>query len=207
MESHLLSLRYDGLDAGVFNGIGTAGSKQVIAGAQVLLGAHGHFFTEGAVPDRILDRTTQFVIRDMGRRRGSWIADISISIIGAALWDMTKFNFTNFVYESYSAAKEGRLFEEPPYERRRRQLGTRGESDPIFDWRMTFEYERRRLFMRTKHAVTLLSAPLGITASTVEIAMDGYHFDTLMARQVSGDDISQWLSSFREQRASHLRLT
>ena len=69
MKKHLLSLRYDGLDAATHHGIGTAGSKQVIGGAQILLGAHAHYYAGGKVPERVDDRGEGFEILDVGRQR------------------------------------------------------------------------------------------------------------------------------------------
>ena len=78
MTKHILSLRYDGLDAATHHGIGTAGSKQVIGGAQILLGAHAHYYSGGKVPDRVDDRGAGFKILDVGRRQGSVIFDIAL---------------------------------------------------------------------------------------------------------------------------------
>jgi hypothetical protein len=58
MKKHLLSLRYDGLDAATHHGIGTAGSKQVIGGAQILLGT-----TAG--------KASRFSMSDAARARSS----------------------------------------------------------------------------------------------------------------------------------------
>ncbi len=74
MTKHILSLRYDGLDAASHHGIGTAGSKQVIGGAQILLGAHAHYYAGGKVPDRVDDRGAgfkNFSTSDAARARSS----------------------------------------------------------------------------------------------------------------------------------------
>ena len=196
MTKHILSLRYDGLDAATHHGIGTAGSKQVIGGAQILLGAHAHYYTGGKVPERVDDRGEGFKILDIGRRQGSLIFDIALLLTGKPIWDVaeTQYGFDRFLAESYAAHRARRLFEEPPYERR--QAAPAGHS-PLPDLDYAREYERRRLLQRTQQAVSFISAPLGITASMVEVSIDGHRVDSIRARQPGSSDITQWLQAFR----------
>jgi hypothetical protein len=197
MKKHLLSLRYDGLDAASHHGIGTAGSKQVIGGAQILLGAHAHYYIGGKVPDRVDDRGEGFKILDVGRRQGSIIFDIALLITAKAIWDVaeTQYGFDRFLTESYAAHRAGRPFEEPPYERRQEASG---RNSPVPDLDYARDYERRRLLQRTQQAVSFISAPLGITASVVEVSIDGDRLDTLRARQPGGSNINEWLQAFRQ---------
>jgi hypothetical protein len=197
MKKHLLSLRYDGLDAATHHGIGTAGSKQVIGGAQILLGAHAHYFTGGKVPERVDDRGEGFKILDVGRRQGSIIFDIALLITAQAIWEVaeTHYGFDRFLAESYAAHRAGRPFEEPPYERRQ---PTPAGNSPLPDLDYAREYERRRLLQRTQQAVSFISAPLGTTASMVEVSIDGKRVDTMRARQPGGSNINEWLQVFRQ---------
>lgn len=197
MKKHLLSLRYDGLDAATHHGIGTAGSKQVIGGAQILLGAHAHYYAGGKVPDRVDDRGDGFKILDVGRRQGGSITfDIALLITAKAVWDgaQTHYGFDRFLAESYTAHRAGRVFKEPPHERRD---AARAANAPRLDLDHAREYERRRLLQRTQQAVGFISAPLGITASLVEVSIDGNHIDTMHARQPGGTNIHEWLQAFR----------
>jgi hypothetical protein len=196
MTKHILSLRYDGLDAATHHGIGTAGSKQVIGGAQILLGAHAHYYTGGKVPERVDDRGEGFKILDVGRRQGSLIFDIALLLTGRAIWDVTEaqYGFDRFLAASYAAHRAGRPFEEPPYERR--ALAATGKA-PLADLDYAREHERRRLLQRTQQAVSFISAPLGITAATLEVSIDGKRVDSMQARQPGGSDINAWLQAFR----------
>lgn len=196
MKKHILSLRYDGLDAATHHGIGTAGSKQVIGGAQVLLGAHAHYYAGGKVPDRVDDRGDGFKILDVGRQQGSVVFDIALLITAKAIWDVaeTQYGFDRFLAESYAAHRSAKLFKEPPYERRDARSTA---NSPLPDLDYAREYERRRLLQRTQQAVGFISAPLGITASVVEVSIDGYRIDTLHARQPGASSINEWLQAFR----------
>ncbi len=196
MTKHILSLRYDGLDAATHHGIGTAGSKQVIGGAQILLGAHAHYYAGGKVPDRVDDRGDGFKILDVGRHAGSVVFNIALLITAKAIWDVdaTHYGFDRFLAESYAAHRAGKLFKEPPYERR--QAGPAGNS-PLPDLDYAREYEPRRLLQRTQQAVGFISAPLGITASVVEVSIDGHCVDSMRARQPGDTNITQWLQAFR----------
>lgn len=200
MKKHLLSLRYDGLDAAKHHGIGTAGSKQVIGGAQILLGAHAHYYSGGKVPDRVDDHGEGFKILDVGRRQGSIVFDIALMITTNAIWDVANahYGFDRFLADSYAAYRAGQLFEEPPYERRQMSLATPASNSPVLDLAYAREYERRRLLQRTQQAVSFMSAPLGITASVVEVSIDGNHIDTMRARQPGANNINEWLQAFRQ---------
>lgn len=200
MKKHLLSLRYDGLDAATHHGIGTAGSKQVIGGAQILLGAHAHYFVGGKVPDRVDDRGEGFKVLDVGRRQGSIIFDIALLLTANAIWDVPNghYGFDRFLAESYAAHRVGRLFEEPPFERRQLGAAARANEYPVRDLDYARDYERRRLLQRTQQAVSFISAPLGITASLVEVSIDGNRIDTMRARQPGANNINEWLQAFRQ---------
>lgn len=208
MDQHILSLRYDGLDAAAYNGIGTAGSKQVVSGAQMFLGACAHYYIDGVVPDRINDRGAEFVIRDIGRRQGSLVMDFAIGLTASATWDVLNsiYGFDRMAVEAYQAWKEGRIFEDPPYERRQRSLQGPRMNQPVLDAGLAQEYQRRRLYQRTGQAVAYITAPIGITASVVDLSINGYRFDTLRARVPSGEHIDEWLRAYREANGVPRRL-
>ena len=204
MTKHILSLRYDGLDAATHHGIGTAGSKQVIGGAQILLGAHAHYYSGGKVPDRVDDRGEGFKISrrrtppglshlrhraadhgagDLGRRRHA----LRIRAVPGGI---------------YTAHRAGKLFKEPPH--RRREVGP-GNNSPLPDLDYAREHERRRLLQRMQQAVSFISAPLGITASVLEVSIDGKRIDTIRARQPGSNDIHEWLQAFRQGKVGSSR--
>jgi hypothetical protein len=204
MKKHILSLRYDGLDAAKHHGIGTAGSKQVIGGAQMLLGAHAHYYIGGKVPDRVDDRGDGFKILDVGRREDPIVFDFALLVTAKPIWDGAElhYGFDRFLAESYVAHRAAKLFREPPYERR--DARSDGASS-LPDLSYAREHERRRLLQRTQQAVSFISAPLGITASMVEVSIDGNHIDTLRARQPGGNDIHEWLQAFRQGKVGSSR--
>ncbi|MEI9901791.1 MAG: hypothetical protein WDN31_18700 [Hyphomicrobium sp.] len=200
MTKHILSLRYDGLDAAKHHGIGTAGSKQVIGGAQILLGAHAHYYIGGKVPDRVDDHGEGFKILDVGRRHGSIVFDIVVAIVADSIWEVARaqYGFDRFLTGSYAAYRAGRVLEEPPYERRQLGVAAPAGNSSMLDLTYAREHERRRLLQRTQQAVSFMSAPLGITATVVEVSIDGNHVDTMRARQPGGSNINEWLQAFRE---------
>ena len=104
-------------------------------------------------------------------------------------WDVseTQYGFDRFLAESYAAHRARRLFEEPPYERR--QAAPAGNV-PLPDLDYAREHERRRLLQRTQQAVSFISAPLGITAATLEVSIDGHRVDSMRARQPGGSEKS-----------------
>ena len=200
MERHVLTLRYDGLDASYYGGIGTSGSKQVIAGAQTLLGAHAHYYLSGAIPERINDNAPGFVIRDLGRKRGSLIAEFLVVLMTPAVWDADRYSYSTFVLNSYAAAKDGRLFDDPPFDRLQPSLGTfDGGNEPVFDLAGAREVQQRRLYHRVRQSRVQISAPMRVTASVVELSLDGYHLDTITRRAHTDEDINEALRLFREQ--------
>jgi hypothetical protein len=200
MERHVLTLKYDGLDAAYYGGIGTSGSKQVVAGAQMLLGAHAHYYLSGFIPERINDNAPGFVIRDLGRKRGSLIAEFLVVLMTPAVWDAARYSYSAFVVDSYTAAKDGRLFDDPPFDRLQASLATYdGGNEPVFDLAGAREVQQRRLYHRVRQSRALFSAPIRVTASVVELSLDGFHLDTMMRRVPSEDDITEGLRLFREQ--------
>jgi hypothetical protein len=207
MKKHLLSLRFDGLDAAKHHGIGTAGSKQVIGGAQILLGAHARYYAGAKVPDRVDDRGEGFQILDVGRRGDTVTFDIALLVTAKSIWDTADapYGFDRFLAASYAAYRAGKLFEDPPYQRRRLSLEAPGGKYPAQDPAFVGDYERRRLQQRTQQAVGFISAPLGITASVVELSIDGNHIDTIRARQPGASNINEWLQAFREGKVGSSR--
>lgn len=200
MERHVLTLRYHGLDASYYGGIGTSGSKQVVAGAQMLLGAHAHYYLSGAIPERINDNAPGFVIRDLGRKRGSLIAEFLVVLLAPAMWDAARYSYVAFVRDSYAAAKHGRLFDDPPFDHLQPSLATfDGGNHPLFDLVAAREMQQRRLYQRVRQSRTQISAPVSVTASGVELSIDGYHLDTISHRAHTDEDINEGLRLFREQ--------
>ena len=76
---------------------------------------------------------------------------------------------------------------------------------PLPDLDYAREHERRRLLQRMQQAVSFISAPLGITASVVEVSIDGKRIDTMRARQPGGSDIHEWLQAFRQGKVGSSR--
>ena len=141
---------------------------------------------------------------DVGRRQGSVIFDIALLITAKAIWDVaeTHYGFERFLAESYAAHRAGKLFKEPPH--RRREAGP-GSNSALPDLDYAREHERRRLLQRMQQAVSFISAPLGITASVVDVSIDGKHIDTMRARQPGGSDIHEWLQAFRQGKVGSSR--
>ncbi len=50
-------------------------------------------------------------------RRGSFIYDLSVNLLGNAIWEMAKYTFGDFIRDSLSALLRNVTFEEPPVPR------------------------------------------------------------------------------------------
>jgi hypothetical protein len=207
MTRHVLNLRYDGLRA-TRGELRTGVSKQVIQGAQMFLGAHGHYFLTGHVPDRIGDKAPGFEIMDLARERGSWEAEFAIDLQASGVWEQIKFGFGVFVYQSYRAWAEGMLFEEPPFERREPVLtAAAGANAPVFESLSVRQFHQERLASRIGQAVVLMTAPLGTSASTLEMSLDGRLFAVWDRRYFTEDEITDAVMQFRQGRVQGRRLS
>ena len=207
MTRHVLNLRYDGLRA-TRGELRTGVSKQVVQGAQMFLGAHGHYFLTGQVPDRIADKAPGFEIVDLARERGSWEAEFAIDLQANGIWEQMKFGFGLFLYQSYRAWAEGLPFEEPAMQRREPAFAAEdGAGRPAFAHLSAHQYQQERLASRIGQAVVLMTAPLGTSASTLEMSLDGRLFAVWDRRYFTEDDITDAVMLFRQGRAHGRRLS
>ena len=69
----------------------------------------------------------------------------------------------------------------------------------LFDLAAAREMQQRRLYQRVRQSRTQISAPVRVTASVVELSIDGYHLDTISHRAHTDEDINEGLRLFREQ--------
>ena len=143
------------------------------------------------------DHAAGFQILDKGRRQGSIIYDFAVAISASGIWDLMKayYGFDSFLAQSYVAYRAGRLFDEPPYSRTQLSLAAPGGNSTLLD--ASYVYDRRRLLQRTRLAMSAITAPLGITASVVEVSIDGNHLDNITSRLASGENIDEWLQAYR----------
>ena len=190
MARHILKLRYDGLLASR-NELAPSASKQVVQGAQMLLGAHAHYYLTGIVPERINDKGPGYEITDLARRADSWRADFAISLCADGMWEAMKLDFGLFVYESYRAWAEGRVYEDPPFESSAPYAGSYDGSR---------QQQRLRLSRRVGQAIALVTAPNGTSAEVLEMSIDGYVFAVIEHRipVYSEEDVTEAVSRFRE---------
>jgi hypothetical protein len=207
MTRHVLSLRYDGLRA-TRGELRTGASKQVVQGAQMFLGAHAHYFLSGLVPDRIGDKAAGFEIMDLARERGSWEAEFAVDLHANGVWEAIKFGFGAFLYQSYRAWADGLLFEEPLFERREPALAApAGAGEPVFHSLSARQFHQERLAGRIGQAVVLMTAPLGTSAATLEMSLDGRLFAIWDRRYVTEDEITDAVMLFRQGRGHGRRLS
>ncbi len=205
MERHILRLRYDGLSA-ERGEIGTSASKQIISGSQMLLGANAHYFLNHQVPHRINDRGVGYEIMDYGRQRGSYIADFVIAIAASGVYDVLRYNFGSFFQDSYTAWAEGRIFENPPYERLEPYFEVRGANAPFVDDYDNNHRQRVRLSNRIGKAMSQITAPNGVFSSVLEMSFDGQLFATLTRRFYDEDDIADAVRMFRDSKTRNPRV-
>jgi hypothetical protein len=205
MARHVLNLRYDGLRA-TRGELRTGVSKQVIQGAQMFLGAHGHYFLSAAVPDRISDKAPGFEIMDLARERGSWEAEFAIDLQANGVWEAIKFGFGLFLHQSYRAWADGRLFEDPLVERRSPAART-GMNEPGLHSLSARQLHQERLSARIGQSMVLITAPLGTSAATLEMSLDGRLFAVWDRRYLTEDDITDAVMQFRQGRVHGRRLS
>jgi len=200
MARHYFNLRYDGLLA-AHNELATSASKQAVEGAQMFLGAHAHYYLAGRVPQRINDRGPGYEITDLARRADAWEADFAVNIFAEGVWDVVKYAFPSLIYDSYRAWVHGRVYEDPPFERRAPYLGSDGgPSAPSIDPAATRRLQQQRLSRRVGRAIAHMTAGIGTSASMLEMTIDGHTFAVIERRVPlwSEDEVTEGVSAFRQ---------
>ena len=102
-----------------------------------------------------------------------------------------KLDFGLFVYESYRAWAEGRVYEDPPFERASHtRAATTGRR----------QHQRLRLSKCVGQSIALVTAPNGTSASVLEMSIDSYVFAVIEHRipVYSEEDVTEAVSRFRE---------
>jgi len=217
MASHTLRLVYDGLEA-TDHKMPTSLEKQITSGAQEFLGAHACFFTEGRIPSNVNDHSRYFHVYDLRQRDGSWEAIFQIDVanvasefvkeyireltksiaVDAAL--ATKLGFLYLVHRSYKAWQERRALTDTLFDRREPVLSdARGNGTPTFDPAIECERQRRMLFERTNASMCKITAPLGRSATHVDIWLDDKKLDHVQRRFVSDEEIATALLPLQQQ--------
>lgn len=199
MTDHTLTLCYDGRRA-AHGALLPSASKQVIAGAQALLSAHGYYFTQAMVPDRLLDRSDYFEINDLARSDGdTWRADFRIDVASDEYSDTKKFGFGAFFAASYRAWLEKKLCGDPPYDRRQPILAYPAHHANIAasDDSVPSMTHRRRLYAKLSDAMALITAPIGASSTSLELFWDGKLLDTRASRHYSDADIEDALVAIK----------
>src|SRR4029078_7480132 len=97
------------------------------------------------MPERMTDTAPGFLFRDLGRKRGSLIAEFLVVLLAPAMWDAARYSYVGFVRDSYASAKQGRLFGDPPFDQLQPSLATSdGGNHPLFDLAAAREMQQRR---------------------------------------------------------------
>ncbi len=193
MARHYFNLRYDGLLAS-HHELATSASKQAVEGAQMFLGAHAHYYLTGRVPQRINDKGPGYEITDLARQAGSWEADFAINLFAEGPRDAAQYAFPVLIFDSYRAWSQGRVYREPPFERR----------EPLLSGSAVSELERHQqqelLSRRVGQAVAHMSAAIGSSASVLELTIDDHVFAVIDGRvpRWSADEITEGVSLFRK---------
>lgn len=217
MALHALRLVYDGLDA-THHKMPTSLEKQITAGAQEFLGAHAYFFTEGRIPTHVNDQSDYFHIHDMRQRDGSWEATFSIDVatvasqfvkdyVQALTKDLaveaalaTKIGFYYLVKHSYKSWQKRRPLTDTVFDRIEPVLmASQGNGQPVFDLTIENERQRRLLFKRTDASMAKITAPIGRSATHVDISFDDQKLDQIHRKFVSEDEITAALLPLRQQ--------
>lgn len=200
MVRHILKLRYDGLLASQHE-LAPSASRQVVPGAQEFLGAHAHYYLSGRVPDRIYEKGPGYEITDLGRHTGSWEAEFAINFLANGVWRVVEIGFGVFLCESYRAWSEGRLYEDPTFERREPFfVRSDGGNEPFLDDFAERRHQQVRLSRRVGHSTAHLSAGIGNSASVLEMSIDDYMFAVIDRRIpfYTEDEVTEGVSLFRQ---------
>jgi hypothetical protein len=197
---HFFNLRYDGLLAS-HRELATSASKQAVEGTQMFLGAHAHYYLTGRVPQRVNDKGPGYEITDLARHAGSWEADFAINIFAEGAWDAVTYAFPALIYDSYRAWAQGRVYEDPPFERREPFLGHgSGPSEPSLDPVAARRLQQERLSRRVDRAIAHMTAGIGTSASVLEMTIDGHTFAVIECRVPlwSEAEVAEGVSLFRQ---------
>lgn len=219
MASHTLRLVYDGLEA-THHKMPTGLEKQITAGAQEFLGAHAYFFTEGRIPANVNDHSRYFHVHDFRQRDGSWEAIFAIDVanvatdfvkeyvreltksaaVDAAL--ATKLGFLYLVHRSYKAWQERRPLTDPVFDRVEPVLvEVQGNRAPVYGPAIECERQRRLLFDRTNSSMSKMTAPIGRSATHVDVWFDNEKLDHVQRRFVSEEEITAAVQVIRDRMA------
>jgi hypothetical protein len=212
MSTHRLKLEYDGLTASE-NCMPTSLEKQITEGAQIFLAAHATYFTEGRVPDRLMDRSCYYQIQDIRQRPGCWIAEYDLTIAAAGGYflgigrdlakDYLKKAFQELIRHSYQAWKNGRPIVGTPFERIVPTLNMPSERNaPVFDFEAEEEGQRRRLYARVDFGLSKVTAPIGRAATHVDISFDDERLDRIKQRTYSEAEIEEALLPLKAARGA-----
>jgi hypothetical protein len=86
-------------------------------GARQLLAYHAQFYLAGKIAATGKSSTKLYEIHYLGARQGCLILDLSINLLGNAIWEAAKYAFGDFVRDSLKALLANQLFQEPPVPR------------------------------------------------------------------------------------------
>lgn len=217
MPSHTLRLVYDGLDAANHK-MPTSLEKQITAGAQEFLGSHAYYFTEGRIPANVNDQSRYFHVHDLRQRDGSWEAIFAIDVaslaneflktyareltkeiaVDAAL--ATRLGFLYLIHRSYRAWRERRPLTDSVFDRIEPVLvDVHGNGAPIYDPAIECERQRRLLFQRTNSSMAKITAPIGRSATQVDLWFDDQKLDHVQRRFFLEEEIAAAVLSLRGQ--------
>lgn len=183
MFRHVLVLRYNGRRA-AYGALAPSASKQVVTGAQMLLGALAHYYVDGRVPEKINDSARGFFIEDLSRIDGCRAAEFEIYVTANSMWDSDRVSFSQLVEATYRAWKRGEPLERLPIARRQAVLAvSENLNEAVFAEEGPDREQRRKLYDRISDAMWFITAPLGSSASVLEIFLDDKLIDQHTERQ------------------------
>ncbi len=167
----------------------------------MLLGAHAHYYLTGRVPQRINDKGPGYEITDFARQADGWQADFAVNIFAEGVWDAVKYAFPSLIYDSYRAWVHGRVYEDPPFERREPHLASYGEKGKRFVDTAIRRLHQERLSRRVGRAIAHMTAGIGTSASVLEMTIDGHAFGVIDCRVPlwSEEDVAEGVSLFRQR--------
>lgn len=182
ISTHTLKLVYeaDGSKDYLDGGLITSNSKKAIDGAQELVCAHAHYYATGRVPDNVMPQTADFLFKNPNTTGGH--VKFTLEILRPGIWNASEYGFSKFLSQSYQAWEMGRLFDEPLVPRR--QLSLRDQvsrNSPELTHENQLE-QRSRLYRRVDRAISDLTKPIGISASSLQISWNGKTLATYKGR-------------------------
>lgn len=196
MQIHRLRLEFYGRRAPT-GFLDAADPPDITMGAKRLAAAYGHYYTEGRVPRNTETNSDYFRIGGGSPGRDGWKYELLIEIRGSAVYDVSKYTFKDHFLEAIKAWRDRGWFEAPEFTRLQPVLSIPSkQNSTICDGEAPFRAQLLELSERVSQAMSMITRPLGQSASELRMIFDeGVIWTT--DRRSNEWDISEYVRRLR----------